>query len=101
MSELTKGLSLGAKAGIAVAGVLVLLIVIAICGLIVRKRRSAKKRKNSRTARVSQHYSFNMEEPPSGRLQSKEEVIEMPEVPKATAIRYPDDEVGGRTELYY
>lgn len=81
----------------------------------VRKRRSAEKWK-TRTARVSQQYSFNPDEGAiSGRLQSKEEMemdnvpspisarlrpkeeMEVDNVPSTPAIRYPDDEffVGG------
>ena len=101
-----EGLSITAKIGIAIGAILGFLVLVAAAGALVRQRRSAKKR-NPRTSR--HRFSFDRDDgheldhsPVSGRLETKTETeIEMP---KATAIRYPEDDdvlTGGRTHRHY
>ena len=95
-----EGLSLGSKIGIVAGVILGILVIVAGCLVLIRKRREARRW----GPRTSRRYSFgqNVDQGPvSGRLKPKDET-EMENVPKATAIRYPDDDdmilAGGRTQ---
>jgi hypothetical protein len=93
---LTIGLSKGAKVGIAVG--VIILVVAAVVGIYVFvKRRKSKK--------LDPRYSYNLDptrEPVSGRLGLKEDRLE-DTIPVNTPIRYPEDYnelPGGRTQNY-
>lgn len=91
---LTPGLSTGAKAGIAI-GVILVVIGAAVGIYIFIKRRKSKK--------LDPRYSYDLSrQPVSGRLGQKDDQLEET-IPVRTPIRYPEDDddlPGGRTQNY-